>query len=173
MNETHKLSPLFREVQTFGESRLIRFITVIVFVACAFPMLQWGFTDASSREGSFDFALVFPMIVGFLITTLMFSARLIVEVRDDGLYVRFVPFHIKYKMYPFDQIQSFHARQYNPIREYGGWGIRYGSSGKAFNVYGNRGIQIQFSDGGSLLIGSQKPDQLVSAMQQASGRTGA
>jgi hypothetical protein len=39
--------------------------------------------------------------------------------------------------------------------EYGGWGIKYGKMGKAYNVSGNRGVQLEFTDGKRLLIGSQ------------------
>jgi len=38
--------------------------------------------------------------------------------------------------------------------------------GKAYNVSGNRGVQLEFTDGKCLLIGSQKPEQLDSAITQ-------
>ena len=57
-------------------------------------------------------------------------------------------------------------RTYSPITEYGGWGIKWGSGGKAYNVSGNRGVQQEFTDGKRLLIGSQKPEQLDSAIAQ-------
>lgn len=44
----------------------------------------------------------------------------------------------------------------NIERDYGGWGIRYGRKGKAFNVFGSRGLQLEFTNGKRLLIGSQK-----------------
>ena len=58
-------------------------------------------------------------------------------------------------------------RSYNPIRDYGGWGIRWGTKGKAYNVSGNRGLYLEFSDGKQLLIGLQKPEEFVEALDLA------
>ena len=59
-----------------------------------------------------------------------------------------------------------YVHTYDPIGEYGGWGIKYGKMGKAYNVSGNRGVQLEFADRKSILIGSQKPEQLDSAIEQ-------
>ncbi len=53
------------------------------------------------------------------------------------------------------------------MKEYGGWGIRYGMKGMAYNVSGNRGVQLEFETGKRLLIGSQRPEELVSQIQVA------
>ncbi|MHC4338483.1 MAG: hypothetical protein ACYSTG_11155 [Planctomycetota bacterium] len=60
-----------------------------------------------------------------------------------------------------------YARTYKPIREYGGWGIRYSfrkGIGRAYNMSGNKGVQLVFKNGKKLLIGSQKPDELAQAI---------
>jgi hypothetical protein len=62
------------------------------------------------------------------------------------------------------------VRTYRPIRDYGGWGIRYGRNGKAYNVSGNRGVMLEFSHGQKLLIGSQKPGDLANAIGLAFGK---
>lgn len=93
------------------------------------------------------------------LTYLFYCTRLVTEVRDDGISIRFIPF-IK-KVIAFDTIKTCRARTYNPIREYGGWGIRYGKSGRAYNVIGNRGVQLEFHEGKPLLIGSQFPEDLA------------
>jgi hypothetical protein len=87
------------------------------------------------------------------------------EVRNDGLYVRFFPFHIHYKKFTADNISEYHPRTYRPILEYGGWGIRCGwRGGRAYNVSGNKGVQLVFKNGKRLLIGSQKPNELTQAI---------
>jgi TATA-box binding protein (TBP) (component of TFIID and TFIIIB) len=50
------------------------------------------------------------------------------------------------------------------LLEYGGWGIKYGRKGKAYNVSGNRGVQLVFKDGKQLLIGSQRAEELAEAI---------
>ncbi len=39
-------------------------------------------------------------------------------------------------------MNEFYARKYRPIREYGGWGIRYGWNGRAYSTSGNEGVQL-------------------------------
>ena len=92
------------------------------------------------------------------------------EVRRDGLYVRFVPFHLRYLRFGYEDLRSFEARTYSPIGEYGGWGIRGWGREKAYNVSGNRGVQLVFHDERRLLIGSQQADELANAMHLAGGR---
>ena len=62
-------------------------------------------------------------------------------------------------------MKQYEVRTYRPIREYGGYGIRYSSKGKAYNVSGDRGVQIELLNGERLLIGSQRADELWRAIQ--------
>ena len=66
---------------------------------------------------------------------------------------------------PLEDLKSVEARTYSPIREYGGWGFRYGRSGKAYNVMGNRGVQLELKSGERVLLGSQKAEDLAAAIQ--------
>lgn len=106
---------------------------------------------------------------GIGLPVFFFSIKLISEVRNDGIYLRFFPLHQKFKVYPYDEIEKYEVRTYRPIYEYGGWGIRYGLKGKAYNVYGNKGIQLVFKNKKKLLIGSQKPEEFYNAIEKASG----
>jgi hypothetical protein len=103
-----------------------------------------------------------------LLTALFFTLRLDTEIKQDGIYVRFFPFHLTFRKYSRDGISKIFLRQYNPIKEYGGWGIRAGlfGKGKALNVSGRMGIQIVFTDGKRLLIGTNKPDEVREALQR-------
>ena len=100
---------------------------------------------------------------------LMWVARLVTEVRDDGIYIRFFPIHRAFRGFLWNEIESFEARVYRPILDYGGWGIRFGSGGTAYNVSGNRGLRLNLAGGGSrhILIGSQRPDELALAVESA------
>ena len=108
------------------------------------------------------------MAIPIAATVLFFILKLETEVRSDGLYVRFYPFHIRYKKFTPKDLAEFYSRTYKPIREYGGWGIRcsFTGKGKAYNVSGNKGLQLVLTNGKKLLIGSRKPDELVAAIAQ-------
>lgn len=102
------------------------------------------------------------------------TARLIIEVRSDGLYVQYKPIHFRPKKIDLDRVAKALADTYWPLTEFGGWGI-CGATGllRAYTARGNRGVRIIYSrslnwgDGGrQLLLGSQRPDELAEAIQQ-------
>ncbi|HUT30209.1 MAG TPA: DUF6141 family protein [Sedimentisphaerales bacterium] len=163
---------IFREVQSFG--LWIRLFSVASMLFGVVIMLY-----AKATSGSLNEPLSILLTGGLALlllglAVLFFVVRLETEVRRDGLYFRFFPIHIHYKKLRAGELVDCYARQYRPIREYGGWGIRCGlKGGRAYNVKGNRGVQLVLDDGRRLLIGSQKPDQLaeaITSLRQLAGR---
>ena len=67
----------------------------------------------------------------------------------------------------YRSIARAEAVVYRPIRDYGGWGIRGSMRRRALNARGNQGVLITRTDGSTLLIGSQTPRALLSALQRA------
>ena len=116
-----------------------------------------------------DSGLIISTALSLLVTLLIALTRLDTIIKPDGIYVRFFPFHLKFRQYPWDSIAQVFVREYKPISEYGGWGYRLGlfGKGKAFNVYGNQGIQLVFTNGSKLLIGTNRPDEVREALEQA------
>jgi len=135
--------------------------------------LQEAFAGEGSQETlEIVLAVVFGIGVPTAITALFFLLKLETEVRSDGLYVRYFPFHIRFKRFAADELSEYYARKYKPIREYGGWGIRCGlfGKGKAYNTSGNKGVQLVFKNGKRLLIGSQKAEELENAIRSIMGK---
>jgi hypothetical protein len=98
---------------------------------------------------------------------LMYWARLEVTVSDDGILIRFFPFHRHGRRIALRDVTEARARTYEPITEYGGWGIRYGFNGMAYNVSGHEGVQLVLVNGKSILIGSQRSEELEAAIMRA------
>jgi hypothetical protein len=158
----------YREVQRFRQPWLwlliagIFGVTVWSFVQqiiMSRPFGQNTAPDTAIMIIAFVFGLAFPLL--FLV------ANLTTEVRSDGLYYRFFPFHWSFHRISTGSLAKYEVQTYRPIRDYGGWGIRYGHGSKAYNVSGNRGVMLELSDGQKLLIGSQKPDDLANAISLA------
>ena len=91
-------------------------ITVVAVAVCSVPHMPPA-------------VLCLILLPPLIVVPLFYVLRLDTVVRSDGLYIRFYPFW--WRRIGFDEIQSCQVRTYRPIREYGGWGIRYGLSGKA------------------------------------------
>ena len=98
--------------------------------------------------------------VGVMVLTmvLLASFKLYTRIDSSGVHYRMKPFHFKEQTIIWDDIDQIFVRKYSPILEYGGWGIRFGRNGKAFNMRGNYGIQIVKKDGKRILIGTQNPE---------------
>ena len=157
---------IFREVQRFA---LWLRLALLVFTFFMFGLCRFVLRDILSQQGSIDvlpfaFFIVFMVFVPAAVAILFLTLKLETEVRSDGLYVRFFPFHIHYKEFTAEDLTECCPRTYRPILEYGGWGIRFGKKGKAYNVKGNKGVQLILKNQKRLLIGSQKPDELARAI---------
>lgn len=108
------------------------------------------------------------VLMSILLPVLFYSLKLKTRITSDGIYVRFVPFHWKEKFISFSELSDCYVRQYSPIGEFGGWGIKYGlgGAGKVYNVSGNMGLQLVFKNGSKLLIGSQRSDEIQKVLSE-------
>ena len=102
--------------------------------------------------------------IGFGFIWLLYRMKLITIINEDGINIIFAPF--TNFIIPFNKIKKYQIRQYRPIIEYGGWGIRYSKYGKAYNVSGKIGLQIELTNGKRLLIGTQNPDALLQTLNE-------
>ncbi|MDE4908082.1 DUF6141 family protein [Methanogenium marinum] len=110
--------------------------------------------------------LMWVLLVAFGIGMPVFFLllRLETEVVDGCLSYRMYPVHLQFRVVACHEIAAVEAISYRPLRDYGGWGIRRGKMGPAYTVSGNQGVRISLVDGTSLLIGSQRADELAVAI---------
>jgi len=168
---------IFREDQQFRQelscfTLFIPFtvaVVLLVFALLAQTGGGWG-------PGFFhkpQFLAFLAIAVGGLAAAmiLVLVSRLTTEVREDGLYVQFFPFHPSLKSISLEGLKRVEIVTYKPIRDYGGYGIKYGfRNGWAYNVSGDRGVKLFFVKKAPLLIGSQRPEELAQAIGQLKER---
>lgn len=172
MNRNSEREPVFLEVQQFRQRWLwifLIFTALFIVILFGHGMIKqllfghaWGDRPMSNTVLATVGMVVIIFVVGLIL--LFYAMKLITEVRDNNLWVQFFP--LSRQVISFDSVRRCEVRTYNPIKEYGGWGIRYGKRGKAYNVSGNRGVQLEFHSGKPLLIGSQKPEELERAINK-------
>ena len=159
---------MFREVQRFGQAWIWVLVLLVTGVAwwgaVQQLILKHPFGDKPAPD-SLMWVLLLVFGIGFPV--FFYSLRLVTEVRAEGLYYRFVPLHRRVHRIAFSEMESAAAVSYRPVRDFGGWGIRYGPRGKAFNVKGDRGVEIDLKDGNRILIGSQRAEELAMAIGAA------
>jgi hypothetical protein len=177
MNTNHKIQILFREVQRFRQWWLwilavgLPLLGTMPLIYGFYQQIILGIPWPARKDPMDDITLVIVtgimIVVNISLPIWIYFTKLITEVRSDGVYIWFVPFHWSFQRISLDTVRAVHALTYRPMMEYGGWGIRYCKKGKAYNVSGNRGVRLDFSDGKHLLIGSQVPDELAQALEQS------
>ncbi len=159
----------FREVQRFRQPWLVAVLLVplIIISYGAYRQLvlghPWGHHPASNE-------LIAVIWIATVLFDLWFlNLKMVTEVTERELTAQFIPMWKK-RSIPLDHLGQFKMVTYNPLLDYGGWGIRRGLKGWCYNVRGNRGVQLELPNE-SLLIGSQQPEALAKAIRQRSGVT--
>ena len=89
------------------------------------------------------FGLVILGAVGILI----FSIKLDVTVNAEGITYKYPPFHNKPKQMSWANIESAELMKINPLKEFGGWGLRYGKLGTAYTTRGKYILHIKMRQG--------------------------
>ena len=108
---------------------------------------------------SWAYVLIFVL---FLILFSVLTLRQTTIVASDAVTVRY-GFLYRVQI-PFSEIAHAEAVSYRPVRDYGGWGIRGLGRRRALNTRGNQGVLITRADGSTILVGSQKPRELLAAL---------
>jgi hypothetical protein len=115
-----------------------------------------------------DGGVIILACILLLVLALFRFMKLETIITEEGIYVQLFPFHLRHRFISWERIRKCSVRSYKPLMEYGGWGLRYGLGGWAYNVAGNIGLQIEYDSNKRLLIGTQKPKELVVALEQNS-----
>ncbi|MEO0731228.1 MAG: PH domain-containing protein [Bacteroidota bacterium] len=140
----------FRESQKFNQWWLWA-IMLTLFVA-----LGLNGIDIFERTESW-LAFVGP---GAIVLTMILMAvlELRTTITESGIEAYFWPFGRKRIFW--SEIEGYRIKEYSPLKEFGGWGYRIGPHGKAFNMYGNMGLELDLKSGKKLMIGTQRPEEL-------------
>jgi len=102
------------------------------------------------------FGIVFPMV-------LIWFLKLIIEVRADGVYIRFMPFHLNYRRFLYKDIVNYELIDYS-FSEFGGWGIRVNIKGeKSYTMHGKQGVKLKLKNE-TVVIGTQKQIEMINAI---------
>ena len=154
----------FSEVQRFKQWWLWLIIaaTLIVPVAITF------YNGQKQPSGHLLNDILIGAIGPVFIILLFLIIRLKTRIDASGIYYRFIPVHFQVLVIDWESVEKAYVRQYSPLLDYGGWGIRIGlgGKGKAYNIAGNMGLQIELKTGKKILIGTQRPEEITQLLNQ-------
>jgi hypothetical protein len=165
---------LFQEEQRFTQ----KWIWLLIVGASLFSIISalYGINSQEILEKSWEnnpsstkylvAILLFEMLFMGGIILLFLKMRLQVEIKSDGIYFRFPPLARKWKSIVKDEIARYEVRTYQPVLEYGGWGIKGSTKNKAYNIKGNVGLQLYLKNEKKILIGTQQKKAIEYAMEK-------
>ena len=137
-------------------------------------VLLWGAclvaVAAAASDQELSGAARTAIIAGVLLFPLLITAVfgcLDIRVRADRLSIAFGPLHLIRKTIRFPDIESVKAVTYRPIREFGGWGIRFRARKSAWTVRGNRAVSVRRRSGKEIYAGSANAQRLAEQIRAA------
>ena len=151
------MSP-YHEEQHFHGGILGVLVAAIVVVAVVTVV-----EVVAGRPAEVWLVVVGPLVV-LVVAVLLSLSHLDVDVTEVGVMIAF-RYVWPARRIAFDDIVGLEVRRYNPLLEYGGWGVRLGPKGWAYVTSGNGGVQLRLRKGLPVLIGSAHPHKLEEAIR--------
>lgn len=165
---------LFIETQRFSQW----WFWFILIISVAFAVIPIGyglvkqliFKQPWGNNPMPDLGLIFTALWTIIFTVsifyLFYMIQLETRVYQDGIYIIYYPFHLKYRKISWGKLDEISGHKYKPIVEFGGWGIRRNAKAWAYTVSGNECIELK-KDNYKIVIGTKKLNELLSALEKA------
>lgn len=150
----------FLETQRFKQVWL--WIVLIIATAAGSIAVFFGSIEKQLKNDDwYMFSIGLSLALPLILIVLLSIARLETTINDEGIEIKYIPFLFRPKKWSWDMIEKIYVREYSPLIEYGGWGIRTTfRNGKAYNVSGRFGLQLILTNGKKVLIGTLKHEEL-------------
>ncbi|WP_405605700.1 hypothetical protein [Polaribacter sp. Asnod1-A03] len=157
---------VFKEEQRFTQTWLILLLAISVIVPITLVVQEY--LEKNSNMTTNDLIITLVGVLGSV--SIIFFFKLITRIDEFGIHYQFFPFHFSLKKISWSEITAAKVRTYDPIGEYGGWGLKGGAfwnkgKGKCINISGDIGIQLVLKNGKQLLIGTQKENQAKQVLE--------
>lgn len=150
---------VYKEIQQMRQW----WLWVILMVVAAVPIWRYmQLLDSGQTYGEALFSLDFLMVmaVPVLVLLLFVLIKLTTEVGAEGIKIRYFP--LWGTRISWDEVQTAEVIQYGFV----GYGIRLSfRHGMVYNTSGNMGLQIVKKNGNKILIGTQRPDELQTVVE--------
>lgn len=160
----NKMQLLFEEQQRFSHKIFWIAIVSLTALFCYALLQQYFLNIPFGKKPMTNIGLMFAILFMSLIILLFYNFRLSTKITSEAIIIKLYPFHLYSKRFEWPQLSEIIVREYNPLKEYGGWGLRGFGKKKSITLSGNWAIELVFHSGQSLLIGTKKPIEAKSAL---------
>ena len=162
---------VFKEEQRFTQT----WLKILLAISIVVPIIvvTKEYLEENSKVTTNEFILT---LVGIAVSiAFIFFFKLKTRIDEKGIHYQFAPFHLKLKVVAWTAIEKATVRTYDPIGEYGGWGLKGGflwskEKGKCVTISNDIGIQLLLKNGKKLLIGTQKKQEAIQVLKTYRGK---
>ncbi len=138
-----------------------------IYVLIGLVELLTGLGLLHRNAWSFEFLLGLVVGIGLGMVLLLFVLHMTTEVTPTMVRVWFGWVPVYRRELPIGEVRRVEIVTFQPFADYA-WGIRSGRDGeRALIARGNRGVRLELGGGAFLVIGSQRPDELGTALENA------
>jgi len=107
------------------------------------------------------------LVVSAVAVVLLLVGGMRTTVTPDRIEIRIGLIGLRIFRLPLGKIAEAKAHDFSPLREFGGYGIRWNGKTTAFFFRGNRGVLLRTVAGKQYLIGSDRPQRLAAVIGAA------
>jgi len=156
---------LFHEVQYAG----VWVFAILGGVGLVLPVLFIVLARVAAKGDQPIAAPVLRVVAGivFLLASgiFLYAGKMTTEVDGAGVRVTFGWLPLYQRAVPADGITAVEAVEYDPA-EFGGSGIRGRGKDRLLSQSGRKAARLTLKDGGRLLVGSQRAEELAEAVRK-------
>jgi hypothetical protein len=157
---------LFREAQSFRQLRVLTLTAIPPIGMLLLAIWQVGLGHPWGKNPMSNASVIGWTVFLWMIYLRLVTVKLVTEVRTGQVRIALGGLWQSSRIY-LTTVRLVDEVTFDPIRDWGGFGIRSNKNDRAFIAGGNRGVQLTFADGKKALIESQSPSELANAIREA------
>lgn len=158
---------LFKEKQRFRRWWLwIIFLGAdFIFISGSYMQLVIGLPFGNKPLRDTTLLIITGLLV--LLTLLYIFMCFTTLITKNGIYLRFFPFQWDFEYFAWSSITKCTLTRYVTSAQLAGVGLRFGllSHKTAYNIAGNKGVFLKFSDRKPVFIGTKRPQDLADILK--------
>jgi hypothetical protein len=138
---------------------------LMMLMTIVLPLIMFVWAAVSYSEVAWVSIL---LAVTGLLLILPYGGMRVMVTRND-ITVRFGLFGFRILRLDIAEIISIETIEFSPLKDFGGYGIRFNREMKAYYLRGNRGVKLTMASGKKYLLGSDDPQLLAGVIQALAG----
>jgi hypothetical protein len=154
---------LFHEVQPFRLTRVRLMVAIPPALMTLLLIWQVVLGHPWGRQPMSNASVIGWTIFLWLVYFRLMTVRLVTDVSAAQVRVGMRGLWRERRV-PLGEIQETKIVTFDAARDWGGYGIRTNRRGTAYIAGGNRGVMLMVKKGAPIFIGSQRPEEMISAI---------